>query len=394
MMKIAYICLDKGVPVFGEKGSSIHVQEVLNGLKKRNASIKLFTNRIGGDKPKELEDIQVYDLPILDNSSKTKSFVESENQKIKEIIKREGPFDFFYERYSLWSFGAMEYAKSNNIPSVLEVNSPLIEEQTKYRGLKDPSVAKWVADRVFSATKEILAVSEGVKSYLHSFSSARKKIHVIPNGVNPDRFHENKRILDPTEDETFVIGFVGTLKPWHGLSTLVESFEFVHQQDPNTQLLIVGDGPEKNNIIQDLKDRNLLSATKFTGSVPHSEIPSLLNSMNVAVAPYPKIEKFYFSPLKVFEYMMAGLPVVASNIGQLNDLIQNEKNGFLYPPENIEALSKILLRLKENSHLRQTIGTAAKAHIIQNHTWDIVVSQILSLSNLENNQNYTGELIQ
>lgn len=393
-MKIAYICLDKGVPVFGEKGSSIHIQEVLNGLKKRNASIKLFTNKIGGDKPKELEDIQVYDLPILDNSSKTKSFVESENQKIKEIIKREGPFDFFYERYSLWSFGAMEYAKSNNIPSVLEVNSPLIEEQTKYRGLKDPSVAKWVADRVFSAAKEILAVSEGVESYLNSCSSTREKIHVIPNGVNPDRFRENKRILDSTEDETFVIGFVGTLKPWHGLSTLVEAFEVVHQQNPNTQLLIVGDGPEKNNIIQDLKDRNLLSATKFTGSVPHSEIPSLLNSMNVAVAPYPRMENFYFSPLKVFEYMMAGLPVVASNIGQLNDLIQNEKNGFLYPPENIEALSKILLRLKENSHLRQTIGTAAKAHIIQNHTWDIVVSQILSLSNLENNQNYTGELIQ
>ncbi len=393
-MKIAYICLDKGVPVFGEKGSSIHVQEVLNGLKKRNASIKLFTNKVGGDKPKELEGIQVYDLPILDNSSKTRSFVDSENQKVTEIISREGPFDFFYERYSLWSFAAMEYAKSFNIPSVLEVNAPLIEEQTKYRGLKDPSVAKWVADRVFSATKEILAVSEGVKSYLHSFSSARKKIHVIPNGVNPDRYHENKRTLDYTGDETFVIGFVGTLKPWHGLSMLVESFEFVHQQDPNTQLLIVGDGPEKNNIIQDLKDRNLLSATKFTGSVPHSEIPSLLSSMNVAVAPYPKIENFYFSPLKVFEYMMAGLPVVASNIGQLNDLIQNEKNGFLYPPENIETLSKILLRLKENSHLRQTIGTAAKAHIIQNHTWDIVVSQILSLSNLENNQNYTGELIQ
>jgi len=394
MMKIAYICLDKGVPVFGEKGSSIHIQEVLNGLKKRNASIKLFTNRIGGDKPKELEDIQVYDLRILDNSSKTKSFVESENQKIQEIIKKEGPFDFFYERYSLWSFGAMEYAKSNNIPSVLEVNSPLIEEQTKYRGLKDPSVAKWVAYRVFSAAKEILAVSEGVESYLNSFSSTREKIHVIPNGVNPDRFRENKRILDPTEDETFVIGFVGTLKPWHGLSTLVEAFEFVHQQNPNTQLLIVGDGPEKNNIIQDLKDRNLLSATKFTGSVPHSEIPSLLNSMNVAVAPYPRMENFYFSPLKVFEYMMAGLPVVASNIGQLNDLIQNEKNGFLYPPENIESLSKILFRLNEDSHLRQTIGTAAKAHIIQNHTWDIVVSQILSLSNLENNQNYTGELIQ
>jgi len=320
--------------------------------------------------------------------------VESENQKIKEIIKREGPFDFFYERYSLWSFGAMEYAKSIGIPSVLEVNSPLIEEQTKYRGLKDPSIAKWVADRVFSAAKEIVAVSKGVEYYLNSFSSTREKIHVIPNGVNPDRFRENKRILDHTGDETFVIGFVGTLKPWHGLSTLVEAFEFVHQQNPNTQLLIVGDGPEKNNVIQDLKDRNLLAATKFTGSVPHSEIPSLLSSMNVAVAPYPKIENFYFSPLKVFEYMMAGLPVVASNIGQLNDLIQNEDNGFLYPPGDSVALSKILLRLSEGAQLRQTIGTAAKAHIIQNHTWDIVVSKILSLSNLDNNQNYAGELIQ
>ncbi len=393
-MKIAYICLDKGVPVFGEKGSSIHVQEVLNGLKKRNASIKLFTNRIGGDKPKELEGIQVYDLPILDNSSKTKSFVESENQKIKEIIKREGPFDFFYERYSLWSFGAMEYAKSNNIPSVLEVNSPLIEEQTKYRGLKDPSVAKWVADRVFSAAKEILAVSEGVESYLNSCSSTREKIHVIPNGVNPDRFLETKRALDHTGDETFVIGFVGTLKPWHGLSTLVEAFEFVHQQNPNTQLLIVGDGPEKNNLKQNLKDRDLLSAVKFTGAVPHSDIPSLLSSMDVAVAPYPKIENFYFSSLKVAEYMISGLPVVASQIGQLKELIQNEANGFLFPPGDSKALSKVLLRLVKNPDLRQSIGKTARASIIQNHTWDIVINQILSLGEIRQEQICKGELIQ
>ena len=393
-MKIAYICLDKGIPVFGEKGSSIHVQEVLNGLKKRNASIKLFTNKIGGEKPQELEGIQVCEIPILGSSLKTKSFVDSENQKIKEILNREGPFDFFYERYSLWSFGAMEYAKSNDIPSVLEVNSPLIEEQTKYRGLNDSSVAEWVAKKVFSSSDKILAVSEGVASHLNSFPSSRKKIHVIPNGVNPDRFIENKKILDSTGDEPFVIGFVGTLKPWHGLSTLVESFEIVHQQNSNTQLLIVGDGPEKNNLMQDLKEKNLLSAVKFTGSVPHSEIPSLLSSMDVAVAPYPKIENFYFSPLKVFEYMAAGLPVVSSNIGQLAELIQNEYCGFLYRPGDSAALSKILLRLIKDPQLRKTVGTAAKDYIIQNHTWDIVVSKILSLSNLKNEKQHSGELVQ
>jgi glycosyltransferase involved in cell wall biosynthesis len=393
-MKIAYICLDKGVPVFGEKGSSIHVQEVLNGLKKRNTSIKLFTNRIGGEKPKELEGIQVYEIPILGNSSKTKSYVDSENQKIKEILNMEGPFDFFYERYSLWSFGAMEYAKSRDIPNVLEVNSPLIAEEQKYRDLKDSSVTEWVAKKVFSTSDKILAVSEGVASYLNSYPSSKNKIHVIPNGVNPDRFIENKKILDSTGDETFLIGFVGTLKPWHGLSTLVEAFEIVYHQNSNTQLMIVGDGPEKNNLIQDLKERNLLSAVKFTGSVPHSEIPSLLSSMDVAVAPYPKIENFYFSPLKVFEYMAAGLPVVSSNIGQLSELIQNEYCGFLYRPGDSEALSKILLRLMKDPKLRKTVGAAAKDYIIQNHTWDIVVSKILSLSNLKNIPQYKGELVQ
>jgi glycosyltransferase involved in cell wall biosynthesis len=116
--------------------------------------------------------------------------------------------------------------------------------------------------------------------------------------------------------------------------------------------------------------------------------------MDVAVAPYPKIENFYFSPLKVFEYMAAGLPVVSSNIGQLSELIQNEYCGFLYRPGDSEALSKILLRLMKDPKLRKTVGAAAKDYIIQNHTWDIVVSKILSLSNLKNIPQYKGELVQ
>ena len=130
--------------------------------------------------------------------------------------------------------------------------------------------------------------------------------------------------------------------------------------------MIVGDGPEKNNLMQDLKEKKLSSSVKFTGAVPHSKIPSLLSSMDVAVAPYPKIENFYFSPLKVFEYMAAGLPVVSSNIGQLTELIQNGYCGFLYRPGDSTALAKILLRLMKDPQLRKTVGTAAKNYIIQN----------------------------
>ena len=92
--------------------------------------------------------------------------------------------------------------------------------------------------------------------------------------------------------------------------------------------------------------------------------------------------------------MISGIPVVASQIGQLKELIQNEVNGFLFPPGDSKALSKVLLRLVKNPDLRQSIGKTARASIIQNHTWDIVINQILSLGEIRQEQISKGELIQ
>ena len=82
------------------------------------------------------------------------------------------------------------------------------------------------------------------------------------------------------------------------------------------------------------------------GALPHDQIPSVLKTWDVAVAPYPVIPNFYFSPLKIFEYMAAGLPVVASSIGQIKNLVQNESNGLLCSPGNINDLTAALHFLK------------------------------------------------
>ncbi len=393
MMHLAYICMDKGVPVFGKKGSSIHVQEILNSFSKKCTSIKLFTNKIGGENPKGLDKIKVIELSSKSNRSSSNESLNSINQSLKEALIREGPFDFVYERYSLWSYSGMEYANSIGVPGVLEVNSPLIEEQSLYRGLVDKKQAVYVAERVFNAAKIIIAVSKGVESYLHAFSCARKKVHVVPNGVNPNRFLKIKKHSQGNSGNTFVVGFVGTLKPWHGLSVLVEAFMHLYQQVPESRLLIVGDGPEKNNTILALKEKNLLHAVEFTGAVSPSDIPSLLERMDVAVAPYPEIENFYFSPLKVFEYMIAGLPVVASRIGQLKELIQDGVNGFLVPPGDPHALSTVLYRLKQNPDLINKVGKEARSCIVSNHTWDMVLDRILVLGGITNQQKICGEII-
>jgi glycosyltransferase involved in cell wall biosynthesis len=101
--------------------------------------------------------------------------------------------------------------------------------------------------------------------------------------------------------------------------------------------------------------------------------------MDVAVAPYPALPDFYFSPLKVFEYMAAGRPVVASAIGQLKELLEDGVNGMLVPPGNPAAIAAALERLYCDEELRGRLGQAAREKVVREHTWDNVAQRLLQL---------------
>lgn len=127
----------------------------------------------------------------------------------------------------------------------------------------------------------------------------------------------------------------------------------------------------------EIERRNLESAVHFTGAVCPDIVPDWLAQMDVAVAPYPQSEDFYFSPLKVYEYMAAGLPVIASNIGQIPDVIEDRVNGLLVPPGDIAALANALEHLWRSPLLRHRLGDSARSKILQHHTWERVVEKIL-----------------
>jgi glycosyltransferase involved in cell wall biosynthesis len=381
-MRIAYICADQGVPVFGRKGCSIHVQEVVRALLRRGAQVDLFTPRNEGTPPAGLESARLHPLPIAaqkDPAAREQAAFQA-NGALRQVLEREGPFDLVYERYSLWSHAGMDYAQAVGIPGLLEVNAPLIDEQVRYRVLVDRGRAEWVAHRVYGNASALIAVSREVAAYLSQFPQAEPRVRVIPNGVNPDRFRADQRPTLPPSPGSFTIGFVGTLKPWHGLSTLVDAFDRLHADDPTIRLLLVGDGPERSRIQQQLNDPDAHSAVRFTGSVDPSEVPGLLASMDVAVAPYPCTSNFYFSPLKVYEYMAAGRAVVASRIGQLIELIEHEVTGLLCDPGNPHELAGALRRLRDDMALRVRLGQAARSRIQREHSWQETIQRILDLA--------------
>jgi glycosyltransferase involved in cell wall biosynthesis len=381
-LRIAYVCADPGVPVFGMKGSSIHVQSVLRAFRRIGAEVDLFATRLDGPVPEDLVGVGSHWLPALprgDLAVREKASIGA-NRSLDAALRREGPFDLVYERYSLWSFAAMEYARETQVRSLLEVNAPLIEEQQRYRGLIDRSSAEAVAQRVFTAAGTIVAVSREVAEHIERYPGLRGRPHIVANGVDPARFPADTPPSHPAPPGTFTIGFVGTLKPWHGLEVLVDAFTAFHRTHPDTRLLVVGDGPERQGLTARLEAAGALDATELVGAVHPGEVPGLLASMDVAVAPYPPQAGFYFSPLKVFEYMAAGRPLVGSRIGQVAEVIQHGQNGLLCAPGDVASLVAELERIRFDPLLAMTLGANARASVLRHHSWDAAVRRMLALA--------------
>jgi glycosyltransferase involved in cell wall biosynthesis len=385
-MRIAYVCADPGIPVFGRKrgevrvkGCSIHVQEMIRALTRLGARVELFATGAEGEPPPDLRGVPVHPLPPVaggEPAGRERAALAT-NDGLRAALARTGPFDLVYERYSLWSFAGMRHARESGVPGLLEVNAPLIEEQAEHRGLVDRPAAEQVMSRVFADATRLIAVSDGVAAYLDRQPGTSGRVLVVPNGVDPDRFRPGLPASLPGGPGSFTVGFVGALKPWHGLANLIAAFAQLRRREPSARLLVVGDGPERRRTAEDLSARGLGDAAHFTGPVQPDSIPGLLASMDVAVAPYPALTNFYFSPLKVYEYMAAGLPVVASRVGQLDGLIEHGVNGLLCHPDDPAALAEALGVLRLDPGLRERLGRAARATILRGHTWEAAARRIL-----------------
>lgn len=374
-MRIAYSCTDPGIPTFGRKGASVHVQEVIRAFRSLGHTVELFAARVGDDVPADLRDLRVHRLPPVPSGKadvRERAAMTSADA-VYERLADAGPFDLVYERYSLWSGAGMRFARDHGVAGVLEVNAPLIAEQVAHRVLVHRDEAVAATRACFAAAGRIVAVSDGVASYVCTFAEARDKVVVVSNGVDPRRF----RPLAPSDRARFTVGFVGTLKAWHGLDTLVEAIATVRPALPGVHLLVVGDGPERGALEASVDRLDLRGVTTFTGAVAPMEVPRHLRAMDVAVAPYPALDECYFSPLKVFEYLAAGVPVVASRIGQLERLLSDGETCLFTAPGSVRGLADALARARNDVALRRSLARSGLALVQRSHTWRSVASTIL-----------------
>lgn len=378
-MHVAYVCADPGVPVYGTKGCSVHVQAMLRAFAARGDRVTLLAARWGATRPPGLCAIEERALPPAPKGDPAarERLALAHNADLHAALDDLDEVDLVYERYALWSHAAMTWAAGAGIPAVLEVNAPLIDEQATHRVLVDRSAAERVAARALGAASAVVAVSEGVSEWLASFPQPAGKVQVIANGVDPERFarREAQHLRRP-----FTVGFLGSLKPWHGLDTLVDAFGLLCERLPGAQLRVVGDGPQAEPVRDRLAALGLAGAATFTGAVEPARVPAELDAIDVTVAPYGDLRPFYFSPLKIVESLAAGVPVVCSRVGGLERIVEDGRTGLLVAPGDAAALAGALARLAGDPQLRARLGRDGRDRVLRHHTWDAVADRVVRIA--------------
>jgi glycosyltransferase involved in cell wall biosynthesis len=279
--------------------------------------------------------------------------------------------DVIMERYYNFGGEGVSAATRLGLPSVLEVNAPVVDY---------PGSTKMRLDRVL-LIQPMRRWRERICRQVSLFVTTTADI--LPSWVDPQRVlaiewgadveHFRPAALDRPRGDRIICVFAGAFRSWHGVVHLAAALARLHAAgDHRFGALFVGDGPERAAVERVARG---VPGIAFTGAVPHADLPKMLASADIGVAPFdptrhrPLQLGFYWSPLKLFEYMAVGLPVVAPALPRLTRLVTHNREGLLYDPRDPRALDGAIQTLADD-RLRRRMGEEARARVVRDFSWD------------------------
>lgn len=281
--------------------------------------------------------------------------------------------DVIYERYAFGNAAGIMAARRLRVPLILEVNSPMVLELSRTRGLSFPRTARRLENWIFRSADRVCVVTQVLGEMLVEQGVERERIFVTPNGVHLEQYEFARdarararvELLPAAPDDEVWLGFVGFYRDWHRLDLVLDAL--TKPALSRARLVLIGEGPAHATLLEQARRLGLESRVTFAGPRAHAAIPALLPAFDVALV--PAINP-YASPLKLFEYMAAGLPSIAPDQPNLREVLEHDRNALLVTPADAPSLEAALERLVSDAGLRARLGARARSDVLERDlTW-------------------------
>lgn len=295
-------------------------------------------------------------------------------------LLQDGSLDLIYERHALGRDISARFAARYRIPLVLEVNAPLAEEQSRYRGKPELSGDR-DRDRIaFTTAALVVVVSSAVAEYAVQRGAAPDRVVICPNGIDEKLFNLSVRMriksLPGIPESSTVLGFHGRERPWHAFDDLVTVSASLLGSGRDLHFLVIGAG--------EFTGLSRLPRSAYTRLdwQPHEAMPELLSQVDILPMAHRADTDFYFSPLKLTEAMACGIVPVVPDVGDLATCVRHGETGLVYPAGELAALADGIDLLCSSADLRTTMGARAAAWAA-GQTWTGIARRILAHPLLE-----------